>query len=372
MVALVSGRGGSKSERMPTYSHLGEAAPARFTATPSERKPRSASSCTCASTRALSAAASCAMGRIMCGAPLATCSSAPERASSRSTRTRLLVGLKGSKCSSRQCAYSARRASGTASQMHLSMASCTPASRREQSEARKVTSASSTAASSSTGAFSASWLSVSVPVLSLHRMVMPASSSMALRRATMTRRLASMCEPTASVEVQTTSMAMGMEATRMTMTTESAPTAFPCEPASLMWRGSSCAVMSLAKMAAHSTTEMPSRPAVMRSSTACRWPCPSTLSMSAAAVPRKVRVPVAVTMASPSPRLTAEPILRCPHWCTVTGRLSPVSAAWSTSTESRSTSTASAGTTSPSLSLMRSPGTSSVASRDAHAPARHT
>ena len=34
------------------------------------------------------------------------------------------------------------------------------------------------------------------------------------------RTLAMMCEPTASVDVHTTSMAMGMDATRMTMVTE--------------------------------------------------------------------------------------------------------------------------------------------------------
>jgi hypothetical protein len=60
------------------------------------------------------------------------------------------------------------------------------------------------------------------PVLSEHRMVMPASSSMADRRATMTFDSASRREPTASVDVHTISMAMGMDATRMTMQLEMA------------------------------------------------------------------------------------------------------------------------------------------------------
>ncbi len=51
---------------------------------------------------------------------------------------------------------------------------------------------------------------------------MPASSSMADRRATMTFDSASRREPTASVDVHTISMAMGMDATRMTMQLEMA------------------------------------------------------------------------------------------------------------------------------------------------------
>jgi hypothetical protein len=47
-------------------------------------------------------------------------------------------------------------------------------------------------------------------------MVMPASSSMADRRATMTLEAARRRDPTARVDVHTISMAMGMEATRIT------------------------------------------------------------------------------------------------------------------------------------------------------------
>ncbi len=63
-----------------------------------------------------------------------------------------------------------------------------------------------------------------VPVLSEHRIVMPASSSMADRRATMTLASARRLDPTASVDVHTISMAMGMDATRMTMQFDSAVT----------------------------------------------------------------------------------------------------------------------------------------------------
>ena len=65
-----------------------------------------------------------------------------------------------------------------------------------------------------------------VPVLSEHRMVMPASSSMADRRATMTLDSARRRDPTARVDVHTISMAMGMEATWDTssMNTDAATT----------------------------------------------------------------------------------------------------------------------------------------------------
>jgi len=58
--------------------------------------------------------------------------------------------------------------------------------------------------------------SVSVPVLSEHRMVMPASSSTEDRRATMAFSAASSWHPSASVVVHTTRSAMGMDATSST------------------------------------------------------------------------------------------------------------------------------------------------------------
>ena len=60
--------------------------------------------------------------------------------------------------------------------------------------------------------------SVSVPVLSLHSMLMPASSSMAASRDTMALRPDSSRLPSAIVVVVTTSMAIGIDATSSTTT----------------------------------------------------------------------------------------------------------------------------------------------------------
>ena len=59
---------------------------------------------------------------------------------------------------------------------------------------------------------------VRVPVLSEHRMAMPAMSSMAARRVTMAPCLVNSLEPRARVVVVTISMAMGMAATISTTT----------------------------------------------------------------------------------------------------------------------------------------------------------
>ena len=61
-------------------------------------------------------------------------------------------------------------------------------------------------------------LSVSVPVLSEHSMFMPASSSIAARRATIAFFATSCRLPIAIVVVVTTSIASGMEATSSTTT----------------------------------------------------------------------------------------------------------------------------------------------------------
>ena len=192
---------------------------------------------------------------------------------------------------------------------------------------------------------------------------MPANSSMALRRAMMTFFCARRREPTASVEVHTTSMAMGMEATRMTITMERffMTVGLPCVK--------NCNLTKMmAAMMRHSTSRM----RVMLKRIFWKRPWLSTLAMRPAALPKKVFAPVATTTALLSPRLMAEPILSLsPGWM-LTGRLSPVSADWSTCICMPGSSVASAGTTSPSLISTRSPGTSSRAWMLFHSPSRHT
>ena len=71
--------------------------------------------------------------------------------------------------------------------------------------------------------------------------------------------------------------------------------------------------------------------------------------------------PVNSTVPSTSPRTTVEPILQLSPWYIVTGRDSPVKAAWSTSIFPLIT-LKSAGTLSPDLRRMKSPGTTKEAS----------
>ena len=63
-------------------------------------------------------------------------------------------------------------------------------------------------------------LSVSVPVLSEHSMFIPAISSIAVSLDTIAPCFDSEREPSASVVVETISMAMGMDATSSTTTNE--------------------------------------------------------------------------------------------------------------------------------------------------------
>jgi hypothetical protein len=222
MVALVSARGGSNSDSTPRYSHLGSTpGPVSVRATPSARKPRSASSCTDDVTLPRSSDALCDRRRMTCGAPLDTLNTVPSGAWIVAS-VRLSVGLKGTNSSSLYVAsFSRSSPSGTACVMHRSIASWLPCARLEASAALKTTSSDVSPGTRMMGSRSDSLLSVSVPVLSEHRMVMPASSSMADRRAMMTLERDIMCDPTASVDVHTTSMAMGMDATRITITTDS-------------------------------------------------------------------------------------------------------------------------------------------------------
>mmetsp|Transcript_39805 Transcript_39805/g.81422 ORF Transcript_39805/g.81422 Transcript_39805/m.81422 type:complete len:291 (+) Transcript_39805:1151-2023(+) len=207
---------------------------------------------------------------------------------------------------------------------------------------------------------------VRVPVLSEHRMVMPANSSMADRRATITLRWARRREPTAMVDVHTTCMAMGMDATSSTITTDRAP--------KMVWELVSSAVTRRSmKMMAHSTREMNSSARVILNRIFWKRPWVSSMFSRSAALPKKVLAPVAHTTALSSPRFTAEPIFTLPPGWMFTGRDSPVRAAWSTCSGSPGPSRmASAGMTSPMTSSIRSPGTRVVASPSRHWPPRHT
>ena len=97
----------------------------------------------------------------------------------------------------------------------------------------------------------------------------------------------------------------------------------------------------------------------------------STLPIRAAVLPKKVFLPVAVTTASTSPRVTTLPILGSPPTFMVTGSDSPVRALWSTWMVPACTRV-SAGTCLPASSFTRSPGTSSAAWMSLQAPSRFT
>ena len=118
-------------------------------------------------------------------------------------------------------------------------------------------------------------------------------------------------------------------------------------------------------MTAQHENERTNSTIVLRNMIFAKRPCASSaalLTMSAAR-PKNVRRPVKQTMASISPRLMIDPILSMSPVPIVTGNDSPVSADWSTSSGLPSFSLQSAGTMSPSLMLMRSPGTSIFAAR---------
>ena len=92
---------------------------------------------------------------------------------------------------------------------------------------------------------------------------------------------------------------------------------------------------------------------------------------SEAVRPKKVLAPVDSTVASVSPRTTVEPILTESPLYMVTGRDSPVSAAWSTST-CPALRMQSAGTAPPEPRRTRSPGTRRAASMVMKRPSRLT
>mmetsp|Transcript_8599 Transcript_8599/g.17442 ORF Transcript_8599/g.17442 Transcript_8599/m.17442 type:complete len:265 (-) Transcript_8599:652-1446(-) len=240
------------------------------------------------------------------------------------------------------------------------MASCPPSSLA----ARQLTLSTSPALESFTTQIrsrsSTSSFFVSVPVLSEHRMSMPAISSMALRRCTMAFSWLSSYEPTARAVVTTRGIATGRVATRMTM--------------------------AVFRLVAHSTSSRksctkkigitPTSPSVHMilatvPSRCCTLPCSVTVASNAIVFPKNVSTPVAVTIMLNSPCTTTAPLRTSSPGNLVTGRDSPVSELSSIIMGSPSpTSRPSEGITTPAASSIRSPGTSSLTSTSTHSPSR--
>ena len=105
-----------------------------------------------------------------------------------------------------------------------------------------------------------------------------------------------------------------------------------------------------------------------------RWECeapPPALATRLAVRPKKVLFPVPITTALISPFLAMLPEYPSSPTFLLTGRDSPVSAAWSMLMYSPSMKRTSAGTTSPSLIRSTSPGTTSAASMLENSPSRN-
>mmetsp|Transcript_24214 Transcript_24214/g.52064 ORF Transcript_24214/g.52064 Transcript_24214/m.52064 type:complete len:465 (-) Transcript_24214:326-1720(-) len=345
MVALVSGLGGSRKVKIPISSHWSLAL---VLATARPRMPREASSMIFASTEAPICATLCTLESTTCGAPFITLKTFPLSLSLSVARVNLVDGSKGSYST---CSYLSSGLSGIDLSTRVSMASLAgsfhlAARQAASSTSRRVMPAVHMGKSSCSSIL----FMVSVPVLSEQSMFMEASSSMEVRRDTMAFSSASMRQPSAIVDVHTTCIAMGMEAMRSTTAK-----AMACRTSSPLRRRYPRTMPVRMKLTQR-------RPKVIWRMTFWKWPCSSTEAIMAAVLPKKVSPPVAVTMASISPRVTLEPILALsPQW-RVTGSDSPVSAAWSTWIGLPSLISQSAGTAAPAASVMRSPGTSSVAS----------
>mmetsp|Transcript_19729 Transcript_19729/g.75773 ORF Transcript_19729/g.75773 Transcript_19729/m.75773 type:complete len:233 (-) Transcript_19729:744-1442(-) len=230
------------------------------------------------------------MRRMTWGAPLVTRRTAPLGAFMAAS-VRLMTGLNGvNLITSNESSFSLVQRSagsvgervGTASMITLSMASRSADLRLAERAAKKVSSSSSMSPKRVGGLRVSSFL-VRVPVLSEHSTVMPASSSMALRRATMTLREARRRAPTAMVEVHTTCMAMGMDATSSTITTDRARRTVEL-PGSL---GTVEAPLttSTVKMMAQRMRERNRRPRVMRNRIFWKRPWASSIFMRPAALP---------------------------------------------------------------------------------------
>mmetsp|Transcript_5505 Transcript_5505/g.12584 ORF Transcript_5505/g.12584 Transcript_5505/m.12584 type:complete len:252 (+) Transcript_5505:1711-2466(+) len=208
MVSLVSSRGGSNSGIKPWNSQLFTSS-SRDRATPMARKPRCPNSSMIWSTLAAISVTLCERPAIIWGAPLHTRKVEPSGATIVAS-VRLITGSKGMNL---VCLCLNRKSwLVTPSVRHLSIASCP--SHLAARAALKIT--SSSLPKKVEGVSRVNLFLVKVPVLSLQRIVMPASSSMEARRDTIALLVARSRAPTAIVAVVTTCMAMGIEATSST------------------------------------------------------------------------------------------------------------------------------------------------------------
>mmetsp|Transcript_591 Transcript_591/g.1901 ORF Transcript_591/g.1901 Transcript_591/m.1901 type:complete len:220 (+) Transcript_591:1991-2650(+) len=153
---------------------------------------------------------------------------------------------------------------------------------------------------------------------------------------------------------------MGMDATRRT--TLNASTSQKFTPIVTRYKN------TIAQMIAPTAT---SRTMISRR-TFSKCPSSSTPWTRSAVFPKNVCDPVAITVASISPRVTVLPIFASDPVDIVTGSDSPVSAAWSTWIGFPWRSVQSAGTAPPAPRQMTSPGTSVVASQLYVRPPRFT
>mmetsp|Transcript_11180 Transcript_11180/g.27218 ORF Transcript_11180/g.27218 Transcript_11180/m.27218 type:complete len:241 (+) Transcript_11180:1016-1738(+) len=123
---------------------------------------------------------------------------------------------------------------------------------------------------------------------------------------------------------------------------------------------------------AQMVTPMATSRIMISRSTFSKCPSSSTPCTKSAVLPKNVWLPVADTVASISPRVTVLPILASPPANMVTGRLSPVSAAWSTWMGLPARSTQSAGMAPPAPRHTMSPTTKLTASMEYTLPSRFT
>mmetsp|Transcript_28544 Transcript_28544/g.71749 ORF Transcript_28544/g.71749 Transcript_28544/m.71749 type:complete len:230 (+) Transcript_28544:2063-2752(+) len=190
---------------------------------------------------------------------------------------------------------------------------------------------------------------VSVPVLSLHNMFIPARSSIADKRDTIAPNRDIWRDPSARVVVVTISIAIGMDAT-ITTTVK----------ARVSVSGSPSTKKRYRKHMPLSTRERATRTTMTLSSMVCML-LRSSFGVSSAAVrPKNEFFPVCTTVASVSPVDTVAPIFAIMRACSVTGSDSPVMALSSASI-TPSFSMQSAGMAAPNSSWIRSPGTSRAA-----------
>mmetsp|Transcript_545 Transcript_545/g.1474 ORF Transcript_545/g.1474 Transcript_545/m.1474 type:complete len:379 (-) Transcript_545:931-2067(-) len=212
MVALVSGRGGSRKVSRPSSFHC---CPSSWRATARQRMPRWPKFCTwrSAAWQTWASVASSSSLMMMWGAPLVTLNTLPSGPLSVPS-VRLTVGSKGMKSICSNTSSEGRSAHDSTS---VSSASRAGSFHLAASAAMR---SSSFWSMLGTKQGVSSWIiilfRVSVPVLSEQSTSMPAISSTADMRATMAPSLASLKAPRARVTDSTVGMAMGMPPTMMT------------------------------------------------------------------------------------------------------------------------------------------------------------